>query len=436
VTTTAGINPEDANLGRWIFSAWKHLRAYPAGDAARFEMTALTGKAIDLLGRMRGLTVYSMAHLMPLAKDASITGPELRGILLPLLEGLSIVSVNRNASNAILGVQAILINEDDVMAQGARVWRALSPEGPERAALVSLRAVASLPRTRDEVLSACHGEGVAEAQARQGVELAIAHHLISEHHVADIGEDFLYNDFLWGEDIQRTTKALGALPTDVRGNLSSLLDELHKHEGRPLTEIESAPKDLVQMAVVHGLVERTEIVSTTGRTATFHFTPAFRGFGVTRDDVPDALDQVRLVMASFGFATRYARFKLDNPEVFLQTLIDRSVAGNASPIGTDYGALERQKIVEVEPSGRAGRFQFRAVKTDTLTQALDAMRAGALLRPALGASSAGGGGLLGHHFTDGVATRLRLGEQAGRTPAYDTALIIAVRDAAQRDKFT
>ncbi len=429
----AGIDPDEVALGRWIFSAWKHLRAYPAGEAARFEMTALSGKAIDLLGRMRGLEVYSMGHLTPLARDASITQPELRNILIPTLETLSVISVNRNAVSAILGVRAVLINEDDVMAQGARLWRHLSPEDPERAALLAMRAVARLPMTRDEVLASLDAEGISEADARQGLELALAHRLLGEHHVAELSEDFLYNDFLWGEDIERTAKALAALPTNVRANLASLLEELHKHEGRPLDEIESAPRDLVQMAVVHGLVERTEIVSTTGRTATFHFTPAFRGFGVTREDIPDALDQVRLVMASFAFATRYARFKLDNPEVFLSALISRGVAGNASPIGTDYGALERQKIVEVEPTGYQKRYQFVAVKTDTLTQALDAMRAGALLRPTSGSGS--GTALLGHRFSDPVATRLHLGEKVGRTPAYDTALIAAVRDAAQRDRF-
>lgn len=287
--------------------------------------------------------------------------------------------------------------------------------------------------TWEEALATLERDGIGEVEGRQGLELALAHHLLGQHHVAELGEDFLYNDFLWGDDIERTAKALAALPTNVRSNLGSLLEELHKHEGRPLSEIESAPKGLVQVAVVHGLVERTEIVSTTGRTATFHFTPAFRGFGVTRDDIPDALDQVRLVMASFAFATRYASFKLDHPEVFLQALIDRGVAGNASPIGTDYGALERQKIVEVKPTGYHKRYQFVAVKTDTLTQALDAMRAGALLRPATGSST--GTSLLGHHFSDPVATRLRLGEQVGRTPAYDEALIAAVRDAAQRDKF-
>jgi hypothetical protein len=37
----------------------------------------------------------------------------------------------------------------------------------------------------------------------------------------------------------------------------------------------------------------------------------FRGFGVHREEIPGRARSVRLVMASFGFTTRYAHYKLD-----------------------------------------------------------------------------------------------------------------------------
>lgn len=352
---------------------------------------------------------------------------------LPALEGLRIVAVDRDPRGTVVSVRALVIDEDDVMAQSARLWETLEPDPAERGALLALREVATLPRTRDEITASCTRGGLSEEDASQGLELALAHALVKQSHVADFQTDFFFNDFLWGEDINRTTAALAGLPPGIRENLGALLEELHRHEGRPLEEVESAPSDLIKMAVVHGLIERTEITTSTGKKGTFHFTPRFLGFGVSRDEVPDALDQIRLVIASFAFATRYARFRLDNPELFLQRLIERGEAGNATPIGTDYGALERQKIVEVARLGNSNRYQFKAVKKDPLVRALDTMRAGALLRPAAG--SGDGTSLLHQSFNDPVATRLRLGEQAGRTPAHDAALLAAIRDAAQGDRF-
>jgi hypothetical protein len=119
-------------------------------------------------------------------------------------------------------------------------------------------------------------------------------------------------------------------------------------------------------ATVHSLIDATEITTVLGKTATFHVTPRFRGFGVSGDQVPDVLDQVKLVIASFAFSTRYARYTLRDPELFLDRLIDWGYAGNASPIATDYGAMERQKIVDVEPTAPGStRYRFRALKTDT-----------------------------------------------------------------------
>jgi hypothetical protein len=429
------ISPERVAQGRWIYSAWKHLRNYRAQTIASFEATALAGRACDLLGRMRQLAPYSIQTLAPLAKDAGIARQELRTTVLPTLEALGIVQAERQGT-AVLSVRALVISQDDVMDQVARLWMHLDPEPQERGALVLLQATATLPLLRDEATSALLAAGLAEEEAEQAIELALAHDLIRMSHVADLGADVLYNDFLWGENIDRIGAALAALSADLRDGLRSLLEELHKHEGRPAGEIESASPTLIQLAVTQGLVDATEIRTTTGRTATFHFTPLFRGFGVSRDHVPDVLDQVKLVIASFAFSTRYATFRLRDPEVFLDSLISRGYAGNASPIGTDYGAMEKQKIVNVEPvTPGSSRYRFKSVKRDALIEARDTMRAGALLLP----NPRGNLNALlrepPQQFVDPVATRQQLAHAAGNTPLFDASLLAAIREAAQKEGF-
>jgi hypothetical protein len=96
--------------------------------------------------------------------------------------------------------------------------------------------------------------------------------------------------------------------------------------------------------------------------------------------------------------------------------------------------MERQKIVNVEPiRPGSSRYRFLTVKKDTLVEARDTMRAGALLLPnPRGTSSS----WLREPqtFTDPVATR-QLARQAGERPAYDAAMLAAIRDAAQQDSF-
>jgi hypothetical protein len=322
------------------------------------------------------------------------------------------------------------------MDQVGRIWQSLEPDPIEQAALTILRESATMPLTLAEVSSACVAAGLSEEVVAQGLELAMSCHLVRVTHVADFAADFVYNDFLFGENIARIAKALAALPADRRDALRSLLEELHAHEGRPAGEIESAAPELVRLATTQGMVDATEITTADGRRATFYFTPRFRGFGVSRDDLPDALDQVKLVVASFAFSTRYATIKLRDPERFLDKLIDTGIAGGATPIGTDYGAMERQKIVDIEPiAPGSSYYRFRAIKRDSLIEARDTMRAGALLLPNPGGAASFSSLREPNSFTDPIATRQRLAREAGDRPLHDQALLAAIRDAAHQDRF-
>lgn len=89
------INAQRVELGRWVYSSWKHLRGYSAQTTATFEATVLAGKCCDLLGRLRELGTMSMAALTPLARDAGFARTELTSIALPLLDQLGIVQVAR-----------------------------------------------------------------------------------------------------------------------------------------------------------------------------------------------------------------------------------------------------------------------------------------------------------------------------------------------------
>jgi hypothetical protein len=97
---------------------------------------------------------------------------------------------------------------------------------------------------------------------------------------------------------------------------------------------------------------------------------------------------------------------------FLTRLIDDGVAGRAKPIATDYGALEKQQIVSVEPIfPGAWAHRFVAVKRDSLIAARDTMLAGEVV----GGPAAPGDPLLrSRSFRDPVHARIRLGRKRCR----------------------
>jgi hypothetical protein len=98
--------------------------------------------------------------------------------------------------------------------------------------------------------------------------------------------------------------------------------------------------------------------------------------------------------------------------------------------------MERQKIVDVEPTNPgSSRYRFRALKLDTLIEARDTMRAGALLVPNPKGRAGGSSLLEPQGFSDPVATRQRLAREVGGRPLHDQALLAAIRDAAQQDRF-
>jgi hypothetical protein len=256
--------------------------------------------------------------------------------------------------------------------------------------------------------------------------------LVKRRYVADVESDLYYNEYLWGDSIERTADALGRLPVEVKEGLVSLLSELHALEGRPSGSIESASPELVRFAVEQGIIEQTEIVTSDGRTAKFSFTPRLKGFGVAKEDLPDELDQVRLVIASFAFAQHHATNRLNDPVSFINALIENGAAGSARPIATDYGALEKQQIVRVEPIFEgAYNHRFVVIKKDSLVTARDTMVAGQLVS---GGHGSDGALLDSREFRDPVETRIGLGQSSGPVPLHQEDLLAAVRDAAQRTR--
>jgi hypothetical protein len=421
--------------GRWIFSAWKHLRRYEAGEhLSYFYAIRQTGRASDFLARIR-LTerVHGTKMIEALGIAAGIPPQELRTSILPALEEARAVNVDWAADGAPLEVREFSTTEDDVMRHSAAIWERFGPSPVERAALVSLELASSLPLTEVELLSRLRHETVTDEEARQALELANAFSLVQVRDVGDLNARLYYNPYLFGKNIQRASKALVALKADQRESLRSLLEEVQTNQGLPMRSVTSARPELVTYAGRLGLVDTTLVHTSDGRREGFLFTNHFYGYGLGVSDIPDELDHRKLVISSFTYGSRFSlKYKLTNPIRFLEVLISAGYAGKATPIGTDYPLIEKQRIVEVEQiaGDPYGRFRFHAIKKDVLRESLDVMMHGNLLVPTIGKVEDVTGLWVPTAFEDPVRRRAELAKLPEPTPGTDAALLAAIRESA------
>ncbi|RMI36018.1 hypothetical protein EBO15_39810 [Actinomadura harenae] len=179
------------------------------------------------------------------------------------------------------------------------------------------------------------------------------------------------------------------------------------------------------------MVHRSVIQTSTGQEQGFLFTPHLnRGpFGATSGD-PSG--QVRQLVGSMIYAATFAQYRLYNPGAFIQKLIDRGEAGNASPIGTDYPMLETAGIVRVIPGASSNRYRLELLQSDVAEDALSILSD----RDGSGSDPNGAAALRAQRsyvHTDRERARLALSVEVD--DVEQSRLISALRDEATRRAF-
>ena len=346
----------------------RHLSVYQMGpERAALEQLEFAGRVLDVAFRLRGSTTSSAHRVQAIGLDVGL-GPLTLKPVIDTMQTLGWVSVVRNKDGEPVSVAESIPAPGDLVNAVPALMNMLMVGATARAALALLRATTLQPLLTVDALHGACADGTDEESATTAVRYLATLGLIRRV-VADDGREVLYNPNVWTQGDSIADAALRAADARATPEVGALLEELAANPGLPEAHVKSTETKWINFAVSQGLVQRSVIQTSEGVERGFLFTPHL-GRGPFGGTAGDASGQVRQLVGSMMYAATFAKYKLDDPSVFLRALINRGVAGNASSVGTDYPMLEKAGVVRVVPGMGSGKFRLELLQSDVAEDAL------------------------------------------------------------------
>jgi hypothetical protein len=358
----------DAEL---LLGMWRHLSTFAVNPAtAQLDSLAFAGRVYEMAWRLRGSGVSSPQRVDAIAMEAAIRPRELRNEILPTMEQLGWVEVQRLKSGELHAVSELIPPGEQLLALADHVLAVSMPSPRERAALSLVRITTRQPLAKTaamgEAMRAADATELETQEALRALESLGIVRIVAD----DAGRVAVFNPNVWVGDAEVTRAALRAEDARVNLEVGALIEEVAASAGLPEAHVKSTESRWVDFAVAHGLVQRSVVQTTDGQEQRFLFTPH-----LTRDPfggpTQDSSGHARQLVGSMVYAATFARFKLEQPAAFVRSLIRYGEAGDASPIGTDYPMLETAGIVRVVAGSSVNRFRLQLLQADVAERALE-----------------------------------------------------------------
>lgn len=355
----------DAEL---VLGLSRHLSVYQMGpERAALEHLEFAGRVLDVAFRLRGSTTSSVQRIEAIGLDVGL-GPIALKQVIETMQALGWVSVVRNQQGGPVSMAESIPAPGDLVNAVPVLFNTLMVGTSARAALALLRATTLQPLLISDALHAVSEGGAGDEAASAALRYLTALGLVRRI-VADDGREVLYNPNVWTQGDSIAQAALKAADARATSEVGALLEELAANPGLPEVHVKSTEHKWVNFAVSQGLVQRSVIQTSEGTEQGFLYTPHL-GRDAFGNTAGDASGQVRQLVGSMIYAATFAKYKLDDPAIFLRALINRGVAGNVTSIGTDYPMLEKAGVVRVVPGSNSNRFRLELLQSDVAEDAL------------------------------------------------------------------
>ena len=223
---------DDAEL---ILGMGRHLSTYSvSASTAALGSLGFAGKVYEMAWRLRGSGLSSAERVRAIGVHAHISNYELDKMVLPTLETLSWIKINRTADGVLHSVEAVVAPPDELVAAAPRILGVCGLDDLQNAVMKILRATTLQPLERDAALetAAEYGNETAEAALRHLVAL----NLVKEVEASD-GRNAVFNPNIWSGDQEMTNAAFRVEDAQVRSEVGALMEELIASPGLP--EIQS-----------------------------------------------------------------------------------------------------------------------------------------------------------------------------------------------------
>lgn len=311
---------------------------------SHFRATLPIGRIVRLLISLQGQDVISMSALESIAhKEAHIAALELHQTYLPLFQDWGFVRTYERR------IEENVKNRSDVLKRAGRLWEKSNPHSVEKLGVELFDKTALSPRSSDAVQGTF-------ARFRENTSISALAHLQE----SGLVDRFRYKDTEWfyspeifGENYPNTVKFLANQTEKKRRKIFSMIENVLQDQGVPhnILEEQTSP-DLVSQTVGSGLLMGYPILRES-KTYVFYFTPDIRN-RYDREGRGDKFELIKSGVSHFQFAYRLAKARTGklrfSPYIFLDKLLKKGTAGNATAIGTDYDLLVKKGLVKIEPT--------------------------------------------------------------------------------------
>ena len=345
----------------------------PRATAAEIEAVLLAGRAMDFAARLKDFSSsLTPAAVEGFAKMAGIGTASLLSHILPTLKVADVIDYT-TANDTLIGIEEYVGITATLIEQAYRVLTQLNPTLVELALLHSVEVASWAPLTESQHMNELTRRGFNDATARQGYRLSLSAGVNERVPSSDLGENVVFNPYVWGSRQISIAKFLQSLPSAERAVMVGLCEQASHRPGLALPELDTSRRVLTSARKV-GLIQATTVKSSAGggSSQTYVFSPLLE----TEDDktlTTEALHQRKMFVAHILFGVEKAKSglgRISNPTLLVRRLYERGAVGPATNIGTDYHLLEAQGIVSVE-AGYDNRVFLRMVKKEIVRDGLD-----------------------------------------------------------------
>ena len=365
-------------IGRSVIRVYLHAREYPPSNATSYVGVAIkAGRAMDFAARIRRQATDLDSHqLMEYARLVGMDASDMLLWALPAMKRAGVIEY-KSKGGLVIAIEEFVGVQAPFQDQVAAVWQEMGPQLEEVCALDSVGLASYAPLTVSDHQHILSEAGHPEELQAKVLPALDALSLLNRAPSQTLGEDILFNEYVWGTSAVKIAEFLKSLPATERGLLTSLSARALNHPGATMDEFGVNNAKLVQAARQVGFLDPIEVSSLARPGKYFAFHPALER-QLAIKGASDSLHERKSFVAHILFGHRYGfrgTGRIENPVVLVQALIAKGAVGPASAIASDYPLIEALGIARVRPSRfHAGRAYLELVKTDVAKDSLDLLR--------------------------------------------------------------
>ena len=344
-------------LGKWILTFYKYLRNIPdSPEKAIFETTELVGKSLSYAYRLKGLERIDWNKASKIALDVGIGVKTLIKDILPILKRHALIDYLAKdylANDNIEEIFEYVYDLEELALKAYDIWQKESPNNKERIGLSILFLVSLRPHSKSEILENLVQQGFKEQDINIVLDiLNTSFRLVQKIEIES--ESYYFNEFYWGLKPEKYVSFIKNLSKFEKAVLDEFLSKLLEEQLQPIDELlEDEIKLDIEKLINIGFVEPIKIYTKSGDSKLFIATPHIIGEEFKGISSLDIMNEIKIFTASIIYGHKYSPdYKIRNPRILLEKLLERGKIGPATPIGRDYPLLEKLGIIKVEKSVR------------------------------------------------------------------------------------